>query len=72
MKEVVRKSHEIELLVMATRGESSAERRDKETYAVVCVGIGVANLLSGQCCVKYCNKVLKMQHIKNLYIAGGN
>ena len=46
MREVlVLKSHVSELLAMETRGESSTERRSQAVYVVVCVGMGVANLL---------------------------
>ena len=55
MKEVVVcKSHAFKLLTMETRGESKTERRGKEIYAVVCVEMGVANLLDERYCVKYC------------------
>lgn len=56
---VVRKSHVCEPLAMKPRGKSSIKRRGKEIYAVVCVGMGAANLLSGQCCVNYYHKVLE-------------
>ena len=55
MKEaVVCTSHAFKLLTTETRGESSTERRGKEIYAVVCVEMGVTNLLHERSCVKYC------------------
>ena len=55
MTEVVAcKSHALKLLTTETRGESRTERRGKEIYAVVCVEMGVANLLDERYCVKYC------------------
>ena len=53
-KIVLRKSHAFKLPAMETRRQSSIKRRVKEIYAVVCVEVGVTNLLGERCCVEYC------------------
>lgn len=42
-------------IIVETRRGSNVKRRDEGVYAVLCIGMGVANLLSERCCKKYCS-----------------
>ena len=53
-KIIVCESCLFEATVVETRRDSNVEGRDGHIYAVVCVGMGTANLLGERCCVKYC------------------
>ena len=52
-KIIVCKSYVFEAPVVETRKDPNIERRNKEIFVVVCVGIGIGNLPGEQCCMEY-------------------
>ena len=49
----VRKSYVFEASVIETRKDPNIEKRNKEIFVVVCVGLGIGNLPGEQCCMEH-------------------
>ena len=50
---IVCQSCVFEAIVDQKRRDSNIEGKNEGTYAVICVGMGRANVMGKQCCVKY-------------------